>query len=103
MYDYLIVGAGIFGATCADLLSKKGYKCLVVDKEEHIGGHCHTKKVDGIDVHVHGAHIFNTSHEDVWSYIQTFGKFNDYIHKVIARYGNTHYAMPINLMTFQQV
>lgn len=101
-YDYLIVGAGIFGATCADLLTKKGYKCLVIDKEEHIGGHCRTKNIEGIDVHVYGAHIFNTSYEDVWNYIKEFGELNSYIHKVIACYDDKHYSMPINLMTFQQ-
>ena len=102
-YDFLIVGAGIFGAACANLLTKKGYKCLVIDREDHIGGHCHTNKMDGIDVHVHGAHIFNTSYDDVWEYIQQFGKFNDYIHKVIANYSGIHYSFPINLMTFQQI
>lgn len=102
-YDYLIVGAGIFGATCANLLTKKGKRCLVIDKEGYIGGHCHTKKMNGIDVHIHGAHIFNTSYEDVWQYVQEFGEFNNYIHKVISRYGNTYYSMPINLMTFQQL
>ena len=101
-YDYLIVGAGIFGATCANLLNRKGYKCLVIDKEGHIGGHCRTENRDGIDIHVHGAHIFNTSHEDVWTWINSFGEFNGYHHKVIANYKNKHYSMPINLMTFQQ-
>jgi len=102
-YDYLIVGAGIFGATCANLLTKKGHKCLVIDKSDFIGGHCRTKKVDGIDVHLYGAHIFNTSHEDVWEYVQEFGDFNDYVHKVIANYDGIHYSFPINLMTFQQL
>ena len=102
-YDFLIVGAGIFGATCANLLTKKGYKCLVIERDEHIGGHCRTEKRDGIDVHIHGAHIFNTSYKDVWSYVQEFGEFNDYIHKVIAFHRNTYYSMPINLMTFQQI
>lgn len=101
-YDFLIVGAGIFGATCANLLTKRRHKCLVIDREEHIGGHCRTEKINGIDVHVHGAHIFNTSYRDVWNYIQEFGEFNDYVHKVISCYDETYYSMPINLMTFQQ-
>lgn len=101
-YDYLIVGAGIFGSTCANILTNKGYSCLVIDKESYIGGHCKTENRDGIDVHVYGAHIFNTSYEDVWQYIQKFGKFNRYIHKVVAKYDDTYYSMPINLMTFQQ-
>lgn len=101
-YDFLIVGAGIFGATCANLLTKKGYNCLVIDKEGSIGGHCKTERRNGIDVHLHGAHIFNTSYDDVWEYVQKFGEFNNYIHKVISCYKDTYYSMPINLMTFQQ-
>lgn len=102
-YDFLIIGAGIAGSTCANLLTKKGKTCLVIDKESHIGGHCRTEKQKGIDVHVYGPHIFNTSHEDVWKYVQEFSEFNNYIHKVISNYNNIYYSMPINLMTFQQL
>jgi len=102
-YDFLIIGAGIFGATCANLLIKQGHSCIIIDKEKHIGGHCRTEKMQDIDVHMHGAHIFNTSHEDVWKYAQEFTKFNGYVHKVIASHQGTHYSFPINLMTFQQL
>lgn len=102
-YDFLIVGSGIYGATCANLLHKKGYRCIVIERDEHIGGHCRTENRNGIDVHLHGAHIFNTSYRDVWEWIQEFGEFNNYVHKVIAKYGEAYYSMPINLMTFQQI
>ncbi len=82
---------------------QEGYKVLVIEKNPYIGGHCYTEKRHGIDVHVEGPHIFNTSHEDVWEYIQQFGEFNGYVHKALVNYDDTYYSFPINLMTFQQL
>ena len=76
MYDYLIVGAGLFGATCAYELKKKNKKVLVIDKRDHIAGNIYTKNIDGINVHVYGAHIFHTSDKEIWNYIQQFAEFN---------------------------
>ena len=76
MYDYLIVGAGLYGLVNARLLTDAGKKCLVIDKRNHIGGNCHTEDVDGIKVHKYGPHIFHTSDEKIWTYVNRFTKFN---------------------------
>ncbi|MDE6913998.1 MAG: NAD(P)-binding protein, partial [Lachnospiraceae bacterium] len=78
MYDYLIVGAGLFGAVFAHEANKKGKKCLVIDKRAHIGGNIYTENVEGIAVHRYGAHIFHTSNREVWEYVQQFAEFNRY-------------------------
>ena len=75
-YDYIIVGAGIFGSVCARELSDAGAKCLVIDKRQHIGGNCYTKDVGGIHVHQYGPHIFHTNSDYVWNYVNKFCKFN---------------------------
>lgn len=100
MYDYLIVGAGLYGAVCAYELSKKGYKCLVIDKRNHIAGNIYTKNVEGINVHQYGAHIFHTSDKDIWNYINQFAEFNNYINSPVARYKNELYNLPFNMNTF---
>lgn len=103
MYDYLIVGSGLYGAICAHELNKKGYKVLVIDKRDHVAGNIYTKKVEGIDVHVYGAHIFHTSNEEVWNYINQFSKFNNYINQPVARYKNELYNLPFNMNTFTKL
>lgn len=86
MYDYLIVGAGLFGSIFAYEAKKRGKNCLVIDKRPHIGGNIYTKEVEGINVHEYGAHIFHTSNHEVWKYIQQFATFNRYTNSPIARY-----------------
>ncbi|MBR4830304.1 MAG: UDP-galactopyranose mutase [Bacilli bacterium] len=103
MYDYLIVGAGLFGATCANLLAKKGKKVLVIDRRNHIAGNVYTEKVEGINVHKYGAHIFHTDYKDVWDYVNSFVEFNRYTNSPIARIGNEVYNMPFNMNTFSKI
>ena len=103
MYDYLIVGAGLFGAVCAHELTKKGYKCLVIDKRDHIGGNIYTKEIEGINVHLYGAHIFHTSNEEVWNYINKFASFNNFINSPIAIYKGKKYHLPFNMNTFEEI
>lgn len=100
MYDYLIVGAGLYGAVCAYELKKKGYRVLVIDKRNHIGGNIYTENKEGINVHVYGAHIFHTSNVSTWNYINQFAEFNNYINSPIARYKNELYNLPFNMNTF---
>jgi UDP-galactopyranose mutase len=102
-YDYLIVGAGLFGATCANLLTKKGKKVLVIDRRNHIAGNVYTEKVEGINVHKYGAHIFHTDYKDVWDYVNSFVEFNRYTNSPIARIGNEVYNMPFNMNTFSKI
>lgn len=102
-YDYLIVGAGLYGAVCAHELSKKGYRCLVIDKKKHVGGNIYTRNEHGINVHVYGAHIFHTSNEEVWNYINQFAKFNDFINSPIAIYKGERYHLPFNMNTFVEI
>lgn len=101
--DYLIVGSGLYGAICAYELNKKGYKALVIDKRDHVAGNIYTKKVEGIDVHVYGAHIFHTSNEEVWNYINQFSRFNNYINQPVVRYKNELYNLPFNMNTFTKL
>lgn len=102
-YDFLIVGAGIFGATCAHELTKKGFRCLVIDKRGTLGGNCYTENVDGIHVHKHGPHIFHTNEKYLWDYINQFAEFQQYNHTVLANYKNKIYSLPFNLWTFNQI
>ena len=102
-YDYLIVGAGLFGATFARQMTDAGYTCLVVDRRSHIGGNVYSEKRDGIDVHVYGAHIFHTNDDRIWNYVNRFTEFNNYINKPKVRYGDNIYSFPINLMTLHQL
>lgn len=103
MYDYLIVGSGLFGAVCAYELKKKGKKVLVIDKRNHIAGNIYTKKEEGINVHVYGAHIFHTSDIFIWDYINQFAEFNNYINAPVARYKNELYNLPFNMNTFTKL
>lgn len=103
MYDYLIVGSGLFGAIFACEAKKKGYSCLVVEKRDHIGGNIFTKEVEGIQVHQYGAHIFHTSDKQVWEYIQQYAEFNRYTNSPIAYYKGEIYNMPFNMNTFNKM
>ena len=99
-YDYLIVGSGLFGSTCAYELNKRGFKVLVLEKRNHIGGNVYTKNVDGINIHIYGPHIFHTSDENIWNYINQFALFNNFINSPIADYCGEKYHLPFNMNTF---
>ena len=103
MYDYLIVGSGLFGAIFAHDAMKKGKTCLVLEKRDHIGGNIYTEEVEGIQVHRYGAHIFHTSNKEVWDYIQQFAEFNRYTNSPIARYKDELYNLPFNMNTFSKM
>ena len=102
-YDYLIVGAGLFGAVFAHEMTKTGKKCLVIDKREHIAGNIYTENIEGINVHKYGAHIFHTDYKDVWDYVNSFVEFNRYTNSPVARIGNEIYNMPFNMNTFSKI
>lgn len=102
-YDYVIIGSGFFGSICARELTDKGYKCLVIEKRKHIGGNCYTEKVENINVHKYGAHIFHTSNKEVWEYVNRFVEFNSYRHHVVANYKNEMYSLPFNMFTFNKL
>jgi len=102
-YDYLIVGAGLFGAIFAYEARRKGKKCLVIDKRCHIAGNIYTEKEEEINVHKYGAHIFHTSNKEVWEYINKFAEFNRYTNSPIARYKDEVYNMPFNMNTFNKL
>ncbi len=102
-YDYLIVGAGLYGAVFAYEAMKKGKTVLVVDKRSHIAGNIYTENRSGINVHVYGAHIFHTSDKEIWDYIQQFAEFNRYTNSPVARYKDELYNMPFNMNTFSKM
>ena len=102
-YDYLIVGAGLFGSTFANLAHKDGKKVLIIDKRNHIGGNVYTENIEGINVHKYGAHIFHTDYKDVWDYVNSFVEFNRYTNSPIARYKDEIYNMPFNMNTFCKI
>lgn len=103
MYDYLIVGSGLFGSIFAYEAGKKGKQCLVVEKRDHIGGNIYTKEVEGIQVHQYGAHIFHTSNREVWEYVQQFAEFNRYTNSPVANYKGEIYNLPFNMNTFNKL
>ncbi|MDW1149726.1 UDP-galactopyranose mutase [Mannheimia haemolytica] len=102
-YDYLIVGAGLFGTIFAYEATKRGKKCLVIEKRDHIGGNCYTQNIEGINVHKYGAHIFHTSNKLVWDYIQQFAEFNRFTNSQVARYKDELYSLPFNMLTFNKM
>ena len=102
-YDYLIVGAGLFGATVANRLHREGKKVLVIDKRDHIAGNVYTEEIEGIQVHKYGAHIFHTDYKDVWKYVNSFVEFNRFTNSPVARIGNEIYNMPFNMNTFSKL
>lgn len=99
-YDYLIVGAGLFGSVFAWKARQAGKKCLVIDVRPHIAGNIYTEKVEGIDVHRYGAHIFHTNNEEVWKFINQFGEFNNFVNSPVANYQGKLYNLPFNMNTF---
>lgn len=103
MFDYLIVGSGLFGSVCARELTDKGFKCLVIDKRSHIGGNCYTENIDGINVHKYGPHIFHTSDKNTWDYVRKYADFNDFKYRPKVNYKGNIYSFPINLMTLYQI
>lgn len=102
-YDYLIVGAGLFGCVFAREAADKGKRVLVIDKRGHIAGNIYTEEVEGINVHKYGAHIFHTSDKAVWEYVNRFAEFNNYINCPVARYKDELYNMPFNMNTFSKM
>lgn len=103
LYDYLIVGSGLFGSIFAREMTNKGAKCLVIDKRNHIGGNCYTENIDGIHVHNYGPHIFHTSCEKIWNYMNIWTKFNHFVYRPKVNYNNSIYSFPINLFTLYQL
>ncbi|RKW33453.1 MAG: FAD-dependent oxidoreductase, partial [Lachnospiraceae bacterium] len=102
-YDFLVVGAGLFGAIFAYEAKKRGKSVLVIDKRDHIAGNIYTENVDGINVHKYGAHIFHTSNKKVWEYINNFAEFNNYINAPVAIYKDELYNLPFNMNTFSKL
>lgn len=103
MYDYVIVGAGLYGAVFAHEATKRGKSCLVLDRRSHIAGNIYTENVEGIDVHRYGAHIFHTDDREIWSYINQFAEFNHYINSPVANYHGEIYNLPFNMNTFNRM
>lgn len=102
-YNYLIIGSGLFGSIFAYEANKRGKKCLVIDKRNHIGGNIYTEIVENINVHEYGAHIFHTSNKEVWDYINNFAEFNRYTNSPVAIYKDELYNMPFNMNTFNKL
>jgi len=102
-FDYLLVGAGLYGAVFAHEMRKRGKMCLIVDRREHIGGNCYTENVAGINVHKYGAHIFHTSDKEVWDYVNALVECNRYTNSPIARWKDQLYNLPFNMNTFHQL
>ena len=102
-YDYLVVGAGLFGAVFAHEAVKAGFTVLVLEKRDHIAGNIYTEEVEGIDVHKYGAHIFHTSDKNIWSYVDKFAEFNNFVNSPVANYKGEMYNMPFNMNTFSKM
>lgn len=102
-YDYLLVGCGLFSAVFAEQAMKKGKTVLIIDKRSTIAGNVYTREIEGINVHVYGAHIFHTSFDDVWEYVNKFAKFNNFENNVIATYKGERYHLPFNMNTFHEL
>ena len=103
MYDYLIVGAGLYGAVFAQLMTGQGKRCLVIDRRKHIGGNIYTSVKDGIVIHQYGAHIFHTSNKEVWNFVNQFATFNRFTNSPVANYKGKLYNLPFNMNTFYQM
>ena len=102
-YDFVIVGAGLFGSVFAHEAHKRGKKCLVIDKRSHTGGNVHCENINGINVHKYGAHIFHTNDKELWDYVNQFATFNQYINSPIAFAKGKFYNLPFNMNTFYQL
>ncbi len=103
MYDYLIVGCGLFGITFARLATDAGKSCLIIDKRSHIGGNCYTEKIEGINVHAYGPHIFHTSNKFVWNFVNQYADFNNFINSPKAVSDQKVYSLPFNMNTFYEL
>lgn len=103
MFDYLIIGAGLFGATIAQKMHEEGKKVLVVDKRNHVAGNVYTRNVEGINVHEYGAHIFHTNSKEVWDYVNRFSMFNRFTNSPVANYKGELYSLPFNMYTFNRM
>jgi UDP-galactopyranose mutase len=103
MYEYLIVGSGLYGAVCARELTDRGKSCLVIERRDHIAGNVYTATQDGICVHVYGAHIFHTSDRRIWDYVNRFAAFNNFVNSPLANYQGELYNLPFNMNTFRQM
>ena len=103
MYDYLIVGSGLYGSIFAREMANKGYKVLVLDKRNNVGGNIYTEKIEGINVHKYGAHIFHTNNEEVWNYLNQYCSFNRFTNSPIANYKGELYSLPFNMYTFNKM
>ena len=102
-YDYLIVGAGLFGSVFAHEATKKGKKVLVIDRRQHTGGNIYCENIEGINVHKYGAHIFHTNDKFIWDYVNSFVEFNRYTNSPLAVYKDEMYNLPFNMNTFYQL
>ena len=102
-YDFLIVGAGLYGAVFAHEAKKRGKTCLIIDKRDHIAGNIYTEKIEDINVHKYGAHIFHTNNKEVWDYVNNFTEFNRYTNSPIANYNEEIYNLPFNMNTFNKM
>lgn len=102
-YDYLIVGAGLYGATFAQQMTEAGRRCLVIDRRGHIGGNAYTEQVNGVTVHRYGPHIFHTNDRQIWSYVRRFVEFNRFTNSPMAYYQGRMYSLPFNMLTFSQM
>ena len=103
MYDYLIVGSGLYGATMARELTDAGKKVLVVERRGHIAGNAYTEQTEGINVHKYGAHIFHTNNREVWNYVNRFAEFNRYTNSPVANYRGKLFSLPFNMYTFHSM
>ena len=103
MYDYLIVGSGLYGSIFARQATDKGYKVLVVEKRNHVGGNVYTEKIEGINVHKYGAHIFHTNNKEVWDYVNSYVPFNRFTNSPVANYKGELYSLPFNMYTFNKM
>lgn len=102
-YDYLIVGAGLFGSVFAHEALQRGFKCLVIDKRKHTGGNIYSTLTEGINLHTYGPHIFHTNNKGIWDYVNRFASFNHYVHSPVANYKGRLYNLPFNMNTFYQM
>ena len=102
-YDYLIVGIGLYGAVFAQQAHAAGKKVLVIDRRTHIGGNIYTEKIEGINVHKYGAHIFHTNNKEVWEFVNRFAEFNRFTNSPVANFKGELYSMPFNMYTFNKM
>lgn len=103
MYDYMVVGCGLFGSVFSNIVANKGFKVLIIDKRNHIAGNCYTESVEGIEVHKYGPHIFHTNSKEIWDYVNKFTEFKNFILQVKANFDDKLYSLPINLNTFNEL